>query len=232
MRQACGLAGQQAFRTLTYSAKPPCSSSASTLSPGRNRVTPLPTASTSPAMSQQRMRISGSGAEAMSLYYHVANKEDILDGIADAVAAEINDVVDATVAPGPPGRRPSAAGSCPPGGPAPPSLGPWVFETRSTTSPAVLLYHDRLVKLMRDGGFSHDLTHHALHALGSRALGFAQEVFQPGGGSGDEEAAAALESMAAKISRLVGMLMDVATTIRGQRWAGVTTRPSSNSGLT
>ena len=29
------------------------------------------------------------GAEAMSLYYHVANKDDLLDGIADAVAMEI-----------------------------------------------------------------------------------------------------------------------------------------------
>ena len=33
------------------------------------------------------------GAEAMSLYYHVSSKEDLLDGIADAVVAEINDVV-------------------------------------------------------------------------------------------------------------------------------------------
>ena len=30
------------------------------------------------------------GAEAMSLYYHVASKEALLDGIADAVVAEIN----------------------------------------------------------------------------------------------------------------------------------------------
>jgi len=35
------------------------------------------------------------GAEAMSLYYYLANKEDLLDGIADAVVAEINDVVGA-----------------------------------------------------------------------------------------------------------------------------------------
>src|SRR3954471_9067936 len=34
------------------------------------------------------------GAEAMSLYHHVANKEEVLDGIADAIAVEINDVVD------------------------------------------------------------------------------------------------------------------------------------------
>ena len=34
------------------------------------------------------------GAEAMSLYYHVANKEEILDGIVDVIATEINEVVE------------------------------------------------------------------------------------------------------------------------------------------
>jgi hypothetical protein len=43
---------------------------------------------------------------------------------------------------------------------------------------------------MRDGGFSYDLIHHALHVLGSRALGFSQELFDPSGGASDEETAA------------------------------------------
>ena len=33
-------------------------------------------------------------AEAMSLYHHVANKNDLLDGVVDLVAEEINDIVD------------------------------------------------------------------------------------------------------------------------------------------
>ena len=33
------------------------------------------------------------GAEAMSLYYHVAKKEDVLDGIVDVIAGEINEAV-------------------------------------------------------------------------------------------------------------------------------------------
>jgi AcrR family transcriptional regulator len=37
----------------------------------------------------------GLGAEAMSLYYHVASKEDLLDGMADAVVTEINDAAGA-----------------------------------------------------------------------------------------------------------------------------------------
>jgi hypothetical protein len=78
-------------------------------------------------------------------------------------------------------------------------------------SPAVLRYHDGLVGLMREGGFSYDLAHHALHAMGSRALGFTQELFDPGGGGADDEdATAALESMADQLPHLVGMLMEVA----------------------
>ena len=63
---------------------------------------------------------------------------------------------------------------------------------------------------MRDGGFSYDLIHHALHALGSRALGFSQELSDPGGGTGDEQTAAALGSMTSQIPYLVAMVTEVA----------------------
>jgi len=153
------------------------------------------------------------GAEAMSLYYHVADKEAVLDGIVDVVAREINEVVDQIDVP---------------------SVGadwkkavrqrilsarevllrhrwaPGVFETRTNTSPAVVQYFDALLGLMRDGGFSYDLAHHALHALGSRALGFTQELFDPGDEAGDEEATAMLESMADQLPHLVGMIREVA----------------------
>jgi len=126
------------------------------------------------------------GAEAMSLYYHVSNKEDVLDGIADAVAREINQAVNRVdVSSGGASwklamrsriltarevllRHPWAPG---------------LFQTRTTTSPAIIGYYDALVGLMRSGGFSYDLAHHALHALGSRALGFSQELFDPGNGA-------------------------------------------------
>ena len=51
---------------------------------------------------------------------------------------------------------------------------PGLLEARASTSQAVLRYYDGLLGLLRDGGFSYDLAHHALHVLGSRALGFAQ----------------------------------------------------------
>jgi AcrR family transcriptional regulator len=153
------------------------------------------------------------GAEAMSLYYHVANKEEVLDGIVDVIAREINDAVDQIDVPSKGAdwkkavrhrilsarevllRHPWAPG---------------VFETRTNTSPAVLQYYDALLGLMRDGGFSYDLAHHALHAFGSRALGFTQELFDPNDDAGDQDATAMLESMADQLPNLVGMIMEVA----------------------
>lgn len=152
------------------------------------------------------------GAEAMSIYYHVARKEDILDGVVDVIAGEINDVV---------GRL--AAGSAGAGWKTAARQRilaarevllrhPWapaIFETRATVSPAILRYYDGLLGLMRDGGFSYDLAHHALHALGSRALGFSQEMFSPGDSAGDDMDPAMLESMAGQFPHLAGMLAEI-----------------------
>jgi len=41
----------------------------------------------------------------------------------------------------------------------------------------VLSYMDCLIEMFRTGGFSADLTHHVMHARGSRMLGFTQELF-------------------------------------------------------
>jgi AcrR family transcriptional regulator len=153
------------------------------------------------------------GAEAMSLYYHVADKDAVLDGIVDVVAKEINEVVDQIDVPSVGADWKNAVRQR--------ILSarevllrhrwaPGVFETRTNTSPAVVQYFDGLLGLMRDGGFSYDLAHHALHALGSRALGFTQELFDPGDEAGDEEATAMLESMADQLPHLVGMMMEVA----------------------
>src|SRR5918994_636463 len=55
---------------------------------------------------------------------------------------------------------------------------PKVLESRSEMPAVVLRYYDGLVGYMFEGGFSADLAHHAMHALGSRALGFTQELFE------------------------------------------------------
>jgi AcrR family transcriptional regulator len=152
------------------------------------------------------------GAEAMSLYYHVANKQEVLDGIVDVIAQEINDVVNQIDVPAKGAdwkkavrRRILAAREVLLRHP----WAPGVLETRTNASLAIVQYFDGLVGLMRDGGFSYDVAHHALHALGSRALGFTQELFDPGEGAANEESKAMLESMADQLPHLVAMLRDV-----------------------
>jgi AcrR family transcriptional regulator len=158
----------------------------------------------------------------MSLYYHVANKDDLLDGVVDVVAREILEAADA-VAPWPPTdphipaaglawkdavrRRILAARAVMLRHP----WAPQVFETRTAMSPAVVLHHDRLVGLMRGGGLSYDVVHHALHVLGSRALGFTQELFDPGDAGGDDPSAM-LDGFADQVPNLAGMLREVAHT--------------------
>ena len=146
------------------------------------------------------------GVEAMSLYHHVANKDALLDGAVDLVAREINDAVDQLASHD--GWKSAVRERI---------LtarevllrhrwAPRLLATRSAMSLEVVRYHDRLVGMLHDGGFSYDLTHHALHALGSRALGFSQELFDPGSG----DAAAMPPELAADLPSLSAMLGEVA----------------------
>lgn len=152
------------------------------------------------------------GSEAMSLYYHVANKDDMLSGIVEFIVAEINTAVEALE---PPTTKAGWKGAVRER--ILTSRGvllrhPWatrLFESRTSTSPAVLVYHNGLVGMMRAGGFSYDLIHHALHALGSRAMGFSQELFDPGDGAVDEESQQMMEQLADDLPHLVGMLQEV-----------------------
>lgn len=162
------------------------------------------------------------GIEAMSLYHHVASKEDLLDGVAEVVVREILDAVGA-LEPAPEDTPPAewkhalrrrilTARSVLLRHPWAPS----VLETRTGFSPYVVRYHDALVALLHRGGLSYDLVHHAMHALGSRALGFSQELFDPGGPGGDPAAAPEPddEDLLARLTdeapHIVAMLAEVA----------------------
>jgi AcrR family transcriptional regulator len=152
------------------------------------------------------------GAEAMSLYYHVAKKEDILDGLVDVVAGQINDVTGRLPLPSSPNGWKAAMRERVLSAREVFLRHPWapaVFGGRTNMSPEVLRYYDGVLGLMRAGGFSYDLAHHALHALGSTALGFTQEMFTPAGGPPTDEASAALEVMAGQFPHLAGMLADI-----------------------
>jgi AcrR family transcriptional regulator len=149
------------------------------------------------------------GAEAMSLYYHVANKDEVLDGVVDVIAQEINEAVARLDVPADGPRWRVAARRRILTAREVLLRHPWapaVLGARAGTSVQVMRYFDGLVGVMRAGGFSADLVHHALHALGSRALGFSQEMFDPG----DDPAAAELpEALAAQLPYLAGMLAEV-----------------------
>lgn len=70
-------------------------------------------------------------------------------------------------------------------------------------------YYDAIVATLVGAGFSHRIAHRALHAFGSLALGFAQEVFSPAsaGGSMDVDAVEAqLPAMAEALPHLTAMM--------------------------
>jgi AcrR family transcriptional regulator len=113
------------------------------------------------------------GVDAMSIYYHLHDKDALLAACADAVVAEIAPGQDS----GPwterlrslimQARRTMVRH-------------PWaarVLENRETPTPAVMMHIERVLAIMRDGGCSLDLSHHAIHLLGSRILGFSQDLF-------------------------------------------------------
>ena len=116
------------------------------------------------------------GVEAMALYRHVRDKDDLLDGLVEAVVGEI-------------GTRQPVAGSDWKTGLRSQILDarsvmlrhPWarrVLEDRGVGGPATLTYIESVLASLRAGGFSVDLAHHALHVLGSRILGFNQDLFE------------------------------------------------------
>ncbi len=154
------------------------------------------------------------GVEAMSLYHYVANKEDLLDGVSEVVLEEINDAVAGlSLGTGPDDWKQAMRNRI---------LTarsvvlrhkwlPAVLETRTRMSVATLHYHHDILATFRAGGFSYDLAHHALHALGSRAIGFTQELFDPTPGSPEEEEAMQnFEQLAAEVPLLVEMLAEIA----------------------
>ena len=117
------------------------------------------------------------GVVPMALYKHVANKDELLDGMVDLVVGEIDPPAGGTAwKPAVRQRVLSARRAL--------LRHPWasrVLESRTNPTPAVLAYMDSMMGLFRAGGFSVDLTHHAIHAMGSRLFGFTQELFDDTG---------------------------------------------------
>ncbi len=149
------------------------------------------------------------GVEAMSLYNHVANKEDILDGMVDVVMEEISlerqgsdwkEILRNLILRA---RASMLAHAWVPG----------LMETRQEIGIPVMRYFNEVLGILRAGGFSYDLAHHALHALSSRALGFTQELFEPEDAEqANEDVNRLLSEMAHVIPNIVEMVTEISHT--------------------
>ena len=147
------------------------------------------------------------GVEAMSLYYHVANKDEILDGMVDHVVGGI------ALQPGGPNwksamreqivaaRRVMKHHRWAPG----------VIESRTNISMAMMRYMDAIGGIFRSGGFSVDLMHHAMHTLGSRVLGFSQELFDDSDSldASPEMEAAFMEQVSAAFPNIAAVMEEI-----------------------
>jgi AcrR family transcriptional regulator len=120
------------------------------------------------------------GVVPMALYKHVRNRDELVDDMVDVLLGEIG--------------TSAAAGDAVPASAHWKARArdrilaargivrrhPWAWraiETRASPGPAALDHQEALIRILRDGGLSVALTHHVMHALGSRIWGFTQDVF-------------------------------------------------------
>jgi AcrR family transcriptional regulator len=109
------------------------------------------------------------GVKAMSLYNHVANKEDMVDGMVDVVFGEIGLPPRGADWKTAMRRRAISAREVL-------ARHPWaigLMESRSRPGPATLQHHDAVIGCLREAGFSIAMTAHAYSLLDSYTYGFA-----------------------------------------------------------
>lgn len=151
------------------------------------------------------------GCEAMSIYHHVPSKSALLEGLVDAVVAEIAErwlePASSLQAGGPGGDWRDAVRAHCLAARAVLLAHAWAREplaTQAATPPRSFVVFEQLVATLRAAGFDAALAHRAIHSLGSMVLGFASELFEPGEadpGTSDEE----LLAMAAAFPALTWM---------------------------
>jgi AcrR family transcriptional regulator len=116
--------------------------------------------------------------EAMSLYHHVANKDDLLGGMIDVVIGGL----DLPAAPSEAGESRRGVGWKDAVRRGAISYRralrehPWarsVLSTPASMRPSRIRVMDWLLKQLREGGFSAELTYHAYHAIDSHIIGSA-----------------------------------------------------------
>jgi len=131
------------------------------------------------------------GVEAMSLYNHVANKDDLLDGMIDLVFGEIElppTDVDWKTA-----MRRRAVSTREALNRHRWAIG--LMEGRSSHGPANLSLHDAVLGCLRAAGFSMEMTVHAYSVQDSYIYGFALQESDMSSESADDFAAEAQRQM-------------------------------------
>ena len=109
------------------------------------------------------------GVKPMSVYHHVANKDEILDGIVDLVFAEIELPTIGGDWHEEMRRRAASAREAM-------RRHPWAIglvETRTSPGWATLKHHDAVIGTLRAGGFSVEMTAHAFALIDAFVYGFA-----------------------------------------------------------
>lgn len=133
---------------------------------------------------------SSLGVKAMSLYNHVANKDDILDGMADLVAEEFDLPENAPNWREAMRRRAVSAHEVFGRHPWAPAL----FDSRQSSGPARLHYYDWVLDQLMTAGFSVDGAVRAFSLLDSYIYGFGIQQFNysPDGDTSSWEMAEAI----------------------------------------
>lgn len=147
------------------------------------------------------------GVVPMALYKHVANKDELLDGMIDLVVGEIDPPIEGADWKRTMRERILSARRAL-------LRHPWassVLESRGEPTPTVIGYMDSMMGVFLAGGFSVDLMHHAMHVMGSRIIGFSQELFDDTSSLPADEAAEVWTQMAdvyPNIAKLIPVAFD------------------------
>jgi len=104
----------------------------------------------------------------MSLYHHVANKDDILDGMVNIVFSEIDMSSDQTDWKAAMRNRAISVRKIL-------SIHPWatsMMQSRVNPGPALLHHHNAVIGCLRESGFSVEMAAHAFSAMDAYIYGF------------------------------------------------------------
>lgn len=152
--------------------------------------------------------------QAMSLYHHIANKDALLDALADRVFTEIElPAVDDPWRPAMAARATSARAAL--------SRHPWALglvESRRNPGPATLRHHDSVLGCLRRNGFTVALAAHAFSVLDAYVYGFVlteQHLpFEPG--EGTEEF---VETLGLPVDSYPHLAEMITEQVRGRRYS-------------